>query len=196
VGTDGLGEPIRRHLRGEGVDTTHLTTDPDAPTGVMVRERPGLVPAQVLYLRRDSAGSRLTVADIDAAAEAGTFAGARWLHLTGITPAVSPGARLAAPRPAAPGREAGPPRSPRLNPRRRPWSHAPAAPGLRELAAQADVLFGSDDELAVVAGIAPGDAAKLDAAALARACLDVGPRVVVAKLGSGGATIVARDEVD
>ena len=64
VGPDGFGETIRRHLRGEGVDTAHLTTDPDAPTGVMVRERPGLIPAQVLYLRRGSAGSRLTVDDV------------------------------------------------------------------------------------------------------------------------------------
>jgi 2-dehydro-3-deoxygluconokinase len=92
VGQDGFGQTIRRHLRGEGVDTTHLTTDATAPTGVMVRERPGLVPAQVLYLRRDSAGSRLTVADVEAAAGAGVFDSARWLHLTGITPAISAGA--------------------------------------------------------------------------------------------------------
>jgi 2-dehydro-3-deoxygluconokinase len=196
VGADGFGETIRRHLRGEGVDTTHLTTDPDAPTGVMVRERPGLVPAQVLYLRRDSAGSRLTAADINAAAAGGIFQGARWLHLTGITPAVSASAREATARAAAIGREAGLTISLDLNLRRRLWSDATAAPVLRELAAHADVLFGSDDELAVVAGIPPLDAANDDPADLARACLDVGPRVVVAKLGSGGATIVARDEVE
>jgi len=196
VGNDGFGETIRRHLRGEGVDTTHLTTDTDAPTGVMVRERPGLVPAQVLYLRRGSAGSRLTVADIDAAAAAGAFEGARWLHLTGITPAVSTSARDATARAATIGREAGLTISLDLNLRRRLWSDATAGTVLRDLAVHTDVLFGSDDELAVVAGIPPGDAAKHDPAALARACLDVGPRVVVAKLGSGGATIVARDEVE
>jgi 2-dehydro-3-deoxygluconokinase len=196
VGDDGFGETIRRHLRGEGVDTTHLSTDPDAPTGVMVRERPGLVPAQVLYLRRDSAGSRLAVADIDAAAADGVFEGARWLHLTGITPAVSASARVATARAAAIARETGLTISLDLNLRRRLWSDATAAPVLRELAAHADVLFGSDDELAVLAGIPQRDAAEHDPAGLARACLDVGPRVVVAKLGGGGATIVARDEID
>ena len=196
VGDDGFGEAIRRHLRGEGVDTTHLTTDPDAPTGVMVRERPGVVPAQVLYLRRDSAGSRLAVDDIETAAAGGVFDGARWLHVTGITPAVSASARAATTWAATIGRDRGLTVSLDLNLRRRLWPDETAAPVLRALAAQADILFGGDDELAVVAGIPPGDAARHDPAALARACLDVGPRVVVAKLGSGGATIVARDEVE
>lgn len=196
VGNDGFGEAIRRHLRGEGVDTRHLTTDRDAPTGVMARERPGLVPAEVVYLRRDSAGSRLTVADVDAAAADGIFDGARWLHLTGITTAVSASARDATARAAALGRDAGLTVSLDLNLRRRLWSDETAAPVLRELALQADVLMGSEDELAVVAGIPSNDATRHDPADLARACLDLGPRVVVAKLGPGGATIVARDEVE
>ena len=140
--------------------------------------------------------SRLSVADVDTALDDGTFDGARWLHLTGITPAVSASAQAATARAAAIGREAGLTVSLDLNLRRRLWSDATAAPVLRELAAQAEVLFGSDDELAVVAGVPPADAPEHDPAALARACLDVGPRVVVAKLGGGGATIVARDEVE
>jgi 2-dehydro-3-deoxygluconokinase len=196
VGNDGFGEAIRRHLRGEGVDTSRLTTDPDAPTGVMVRERPGLVPAQVLYLRRGSAGSRLTGDDVDTAAAAGTFQDARWLHVTGITPAISATARAATERAVAIGRDSGLTISLDLNLRRRLWSDETAAPVLRALAAQVDVLFGSDDELAVVAGVAQGPDGAGDPVALARACLDVGPRVVVAKLGANGATVVARDEVE
>ena len=42
VGSDGFADAIRWRLRGEGVDTTHLSTDPDAPTGLMFRERRGL----------------------------------------------------------------------------------------------------------------------------------------------------------
>jgi 2-dehydro-3-deoxygluconokinase len=191
VGQDGFGETIRRQLRGEGVDTTHLATDPDGPTGVMVRERPGLVPAQVLYLRRGSAGSRLTADDVDAAAAAGTFEDARWLHLTGITPALSADARAAAEHAAALARERGLTISLDLNLRRRLWSDEAAAPVLRGLAAEVDVLLGSSEELAVAAGLDGNDPVTL-----ARACLDLGPRVVVAKLGSRGAAIVARDEVD
>ena len=73
VGSDGFADAIRWRLRGEGVDTTHLSADPDAPTGLMFRERRGLGPAQVVYVRRGSAGSRLTVDDVDRAAETGVF---------------------------------------------------------------------------------------------------------------------------
>jgi 2-dehydro-3-deoxygluconokinase len=191
VGHDGFGETIRRHLRGEGVDTAHLTTDPDAPTGVMVRERPGLIPAQVLYLRRGSAGSRLTVDDVKAAAAAGLFDRARWLHLTGITPAVSDSARAAMEHAVTLGRGRGLTISLDLNLRRRLWSDEVAAPVLRELAADVDVLFGSTDELAVAS-----DLDVHDPVALARVCLDLGPTVVVAMLGADGATLVARDEVE
>ena len=60
VGADGFGEAIARRLRGEGVDISDLAIDPDAPTGLMFRERRVLGPAQVVYARSGSAGSRLT----------------------------------------------------------------------------------------------------------------------------------------
>jgi 2-dehydro-3-deoxygluconokinase len=192
IGADGFGDAIRRQLRGEGVDATHLATDAAAPTGHMFRERRVLGPAQVVYARRDSAGSRLTAADIDRAAAAGAFAGARWLHLTGITPALSPDARAATERAAEVARRAGTTISLDLNLRRRIWSEADAAPVLRSLAAGVDVLLGSPDELAVVTGLPPDE----DPADLARAALALGPAVVVAKLGADGALAVDRDAPD
>lgn len=187
VGNDGFGDAIRRQLRGEGVDTTHLTTDPSGSNGVMIRERPGLVPAQVLYYRRDSAGSRLSAADIDAAA--GAFADARWVHVTGITPALSAGACSAVERAIALGRDTGATISLDINLRRRLWSDEAAAPVLRDLAARVDVLFGSADELAVLTGRPIDDD---DPAQLARATLELGPSVAVAKLGVGGSVGVGR----
>lgn len=192
VGEDGFGEAIRRRLRGEGVDVTWLATDPDAPTAVMFRERRVLGPAQVVYSRRDSAGSRLTAADVDGADGAGLFAGTHWLHLTGITPALSLDARAATERAAEAARRAGMTISLDLNLRRRIWSDADAAPVLRALAAGVDILLGSPDELAVVTGL-PGDE---DPADLARAALVLGPAVVVAKLGAEGALAVDRDAPD
>ena len=187
VGGDGFGEAVRRQLRGEGVDTTYLVTDP-APNGVMIRERPGLIPAQVLYYRRDSAGSRISPSDVDAAI--GAFADARWVHLTGITPALSPSACSAVERGIALGREAGATISLDVNLRRRLWSDEVAAPVLRDLAAQVDVLFGSADELAVLGG-RPVDGID-DPADLAGAILALGPSVVVAKLGAAGSLGVQR----
>ena len=133
--------------------------------GLMFRERRVLGPAQVVYARRGSAGSRLSPADVDRAASGGAFEDARWLHLTGITPALSEHARAATDRAIDLARNAGATVSLDLNLRRRLWSDEDAAPVLRDLAGRVDVLFGSPDELAVVAGLRHVE----DAATLARA---------------------------
>jgi 2-dehydro-3-deoxygluconokinase len=96
VGGDGFGTAIVRKLRGEGVDVEHLVVDDTAPTGLMIRERRAFGAAHVLYYRSGSAGSRLGPADVDSAAA--LFEGASWLHVTGITPALSPTARAAVER--------------------------------------------------------------------------------------------------
>lgn len=192
VGADGFGDAITRRLRGEGVDTTHLSVDADHTTGLMFRERRILGPAQVVYARRDSAGSCLSTADVDRAAGAGVFDGARWLHLTGITPATSADARAATERATDLARAAGMSIGLDLNLRRRLWSDEAAAPVLRALAARVDVIFGSPDELAVVTGLAADD----DPAELARAATALGPAVAVAKLGADGALAIERDALD
>ena len=201
VGADGFGDTIARRLRGEGVDTTHLSADPDAPTALMFRERRILGPAQVVYARRGSAGSRVDRADVGRAADAGIFDGIRWLHVTGITPALSAEAREATEAAMRLARAHEATVSLDLNLRRRLWSDDEAAPVLRGLAALADLVLGSPDELAVleerrseVAG-GTGDAGAADRAAdLARAALALGPSIVVAKLGAGGSLAVARDD--
>jgi 2-dehydro-3-deoxygluconokinase len=183
VGQDGLGTAIVRKLRGEGVDVRELTIDPDAPTGVMFRERRALGPIDVAYHRAGSAGSRLSDEDVRRAAGEGVFDGASWLHLSGITPALSATARAAATAARDVARESGLQISLDLNLRRRLWSDQDAAPVLRELAAGVDVVLGSPDELAVIAGDDPARGA----AELAAAVASLGPTVVVAKLGADGA---------
>jgi 2-dehydro-3-deoxygluconokinase len=189
VGADGFGDAVRRRLLGEGVRTADLVTDDAAPTGLMFRERRVLGPAQVIYARRDSAGSRLSAADVDRAATGGAFEAARWLHLTGITPALSDDAGAAVDRAIEHARDAGATVSLDLNLRRRLWSDETARPVLRALAGRVDILLGSPDELAVVTE----RTADTDAGALARAALDLGPSVVVAKLGAGGALAISKD---
>ncbi len=181
VGSDGFGVAIVRRLRAEGVDVRHLTVDA-AATGLMLRERRVLGPAQVVYARTGSAGSRLSPDDIDRAADDGLFADARWLHLTGITPALSTTARDAIMRAVGLADEAGLTISLDVNLRRRLWSDEAAAPIVRSLAEQAHVVLGSPEELAVVTR---ADAA--DPAALARAVLTLGPSIAVVKLGADGA---------
>ncbi|MEP6638503.1 MAG: sugar kinase [Chloroflexota bacterium] len=192
IGADGFGETIARRLRGEGVDGSCLTADPEAPTGLMFRERRVLGPAQVSYARRGSAGSRVTVSDVDRAAEGGAFEGLRWLHLTGITPALSADARAAVGRAIELAEAAGATISLDVNLRRRLWSDEEAAPVLRELAARVDIILGSPDELVVVTGRGAGH----EPAELARAALDLGPSIAVVKLGADGALAIDRAAPD
>jgi 2-dehydro-3-deoxygluconokinase len=181
VGADGFGTAIVRRLRGEGVDVRFMRVDDAAPTGLMVRERRVLGAADVRYYRAGSAGSRLCGQDVDDAAEEGLFQGARWLHVTGITPALSDGAGEAIDRALGHARRDGATVSLDINLRRRLWSDERAAEVLRPLASRVDVVFGGADEAAVVAGDDGGPEAS------AAHLLDLGPSCVVIKLGAEGA---------
>src|SRR5437899_1115260 len=83
VGADEFGRAVVFRIRGEGVDTSHVITDPSAPTGMVIRERREVGPIEQVYYRSGSAASRLSPDDLDAQ----YLSRARFLHLTGITPA-------------------------------------------------------------------------------------------------------------
>jgi 2-dehydro-3-deoxygluconokinase len=131
-----------------------------------------------------SAGSALGPADIDAVAA--TFVGARWVHVTGITPALSDSAHEAVLRAIELARLSDVRVSFDVNLRRRLWSDDEAAARLHPIVVGADLVFGDADELAVVAGLAPS-ADGLDAARALRAG---GSGSVIIKRGAAGATLV------
>ncbi|QRG66709.1 sugar kinase [Brevibacillus choshinensis] len=91
LGDDEFGLFIRNFIRGEGVDTSHVVFDPDHPTAVFFKERQHGKEPKVYYYRKDSAASRLGPEDISEE----LIAGAKFLHVTGITPALSPSCREA-----------------------------------------------------------------------------------------------------
>ncbi|MEM4239186.1 MAG: sugar kinase, partial [Nitrososphaerota archaeon] len=70
-----------------------LRIDPEAPTGIYFVQRGYPFPSRssMIYYRRGSAGSRLSIEDFDRT----TFQNSRILHLSGITPALSSSAREA-----------------------------------------------------------------------------------------------------
>jgi len=80
-------------------------------------------------------------------------------------------------------REAGLTVSLDLNLRRKLWSDAVAAPVLRRLAADVDIVLGGQHEAAVVSSTHEGS----DPAELAAALLALGPKLAVVKLGAQGA---------
>jgi 2-dehydro-3-deoxygluconokinase len=185
VGSDPLGIAIVRRLRGEGVQVEHLAVDPEGPTGLFIRELRELGPSDLVYYRSGSAGSKLSAADVSAAD--GLFAGARWLHVTGITPALSTTAREAVEGAISRARENGLTVSLDLNLRRKLWSEAEAAAVLSDLVARCDIVLGDLDEAALVTNVPARRDGPPDPEAVADALLALGPRVAVVKLGSAGA---------
>lgn len=69
VGADEPGELVLRTLRAEGVDTSAVARDPDAPTGLILFEQRTPDITRVLYHRAGSAGSRLDRNDVAAGAD-------------------------------------------------------------------------------------------------------------------------------
>jgi len=182
VGGDGLGGVIVRRLRGEGVDVSQLEVDPGATTGLMIRERRVLGAAEVVYARAGSAGSRISPDDIRRAADQGVFGPGSWLHITGITPALSKTASEAVRLALDLADRAKMTVSFDVNLRRRLWSDEEAAPVLRPLSERSDIVLGGAEELAILTGSHASDPV-----ALAEAVLRSGPRIAVVKLGAGGA---------
>lgn len=83
VGDDGFGRFIINALRGEGVDVS-VVVDPSHPTGVYFKEPLPGGRTRVTYYRAGSAAAHLSPEDVEAGVRP-----ARYLLITGITPALS-----------------------------------------------------------------------------------------------------------
>ncbi|MDQ0755164.1 sugar kinase [Arthrobacter sp. B3I4] len=187
VGADPHGEFILRQLRSEGIAVQHRV-EPVRSTGVMFLERRTADISRAYYYRAGSAGSTLSREDVDQAFSAG----ARVLHLTGITAALSADARRAVEYAAARGSAEGLVVSLDVNYRSKLWSRDEARAVLTPLARHATVLIASDDELGLVAdgGAAVGRAnPEATELAMAAELLDAGVREVVVKRGAAGAGV-------
>lgn len=192
VGDDELGALVLRTLRAENVDVSGAVPDPTRPTGLILFERRTGDVTRVQYYRSGSAGSGLESADLLSVlgpipAPGGTQQQGI-LHLTGITPALGPAAADAVRRGAERARKADRLVSFDVNYRSRLWPVAQARDTLRPLAAAANIVFGSEPELALVTS-----SLAADARAAADELLELGVRAVVVKRGAHGATAYTAD---
>jgi 2-dehydro-3-deoxygluconokinase len=153
--------------------------DASAPTGVLLRTRRTADLTLVEYLRAGSAGSGLRPEDVDPDG----IGAADLLHVSGITPALSPSAAAAVEHACDLARRAGVPISFDVNHRARLWTGRSARTALLPLAAGADVVFGGRSELALLLDAAP-DTPVED---LLSGVAALGPREVVVSLGAEGA---------
>lgn len=183
VGDDSLGERVAREIRGDGVQV-HAVVDSEARTGLMVKERPSASSTAVHYYRAGSAGSRLRPDDLPD----GWVEGASLLHITGITPLLSDTARDALHAAIDRARASGAIVSFDINYRSALASPEIAGPVLRELAERSDIVFGGEEEFAILYP----ERSVADAAATLR---DAGCATTVVKLGPAGAAVITADAV-
>jgi len=175
VGDDRLGRRVLRELRGEDLDV-RARIIADAPTGIMIKERPTAASTAVSYYRAGSAGSRISAGDIPSV----WVEEADLLHLTGITPLLSETARMCVQELCTRARAAGTRVSFDINYRSALAEAAAARPVLLELAEGADIVFGGEDEFALLAADGDGEAMA--------GMLAASGREVVIKRGSAGAS--------
>ncbi|GGX76697.1 sugar kinase [Streptomyces fructofermentans] len=181
VGDDALGRRVRAAVAEAGVDVGGVRTDATRPTGLLVKEPTG-ARTRVHYYRGGSAASALgpDLLDDDRVGPAAV------VHLTGVTPALSPSCRNLAER------ALGTPRGERryalsfdVNHRPALWPEGTAAGVLRDLADRADIAFVGLDEAQDLWG------SGLDAAGVRK--LLPHPRLLVVKDGGLRATVFGDD---
>lgn len=179
VGRDEFGACVKAAVRGEGVDVSQVVSDSDAPTGVYFKERRQSNETRVYYYRAGSAASRLSPEDIDPE----YLGAATYVHLTGITPALSATCREATREVLRIAGDQGVRVSFDPNIRRRLWSEDEAREVLLEMLPHTHLVLAGKDEAQLLSGEAMPEEA-------ARSLRGMGPSQVVVRLGAEGALAV------
>jgi 2-dehydro-3-deoxygluconokinase len=182
LGEDEPGQLVLDRVRAEGVDTSRVRRLPDHPTGLYLREQVGAA-TRVYYYRRGSAASAMGPDAFDP----GYLEGAEFLHLTGITPALSEECRRFVLWVAQEANQSGVQLSFDVNYRSKLWSPERARAFAEEILPQVGLLFIGDEEARALWG--------RDDQAFLRELAGMGPQEVVLKKGEEGSVAVLEDEV-
>lgn len=150
-----LGRLIANRAREAGVTTEHVLWTDDDRVGVYYLEF-GATPraSSVLYDRKGAAIANIRPG---MAPWAKVFAGCKWFHVTGITPALSPGAAETTREALQAARAAGVRTSIDLNYRVKLWSPADACRWMTEFMQWCDVLITTEEDTERVFGITGKD---------------------------------------
>ncbi|MEU6082734.1 sugar kinase [Streptomyces sp. NPDC047108] len=179
VGADPAGEAVLRELRADGVDVTFAEVDEHAPTGLLLRDSHPARAIDVQYYRAGSAASRMAPEHLRREA----LEGAGLVHLSGITPMLSPTAAEATVRLIELARAAGVTVSFDPNVRRKLGGPEQWAGTVGPLLREADVVLAGEEELELLTA-RPADEAAAE-------LLDAGrARTIVIKRTDHSATAV------
>ena len=182
-----LGRRVAGALRAAGVDVDHIAWRATGRIGTYYVEfsQPPR-PIQVIYDRADSCAAQLGPDGVGWDALLAT----RLLHLTGITPALSPSCRALTAEAIARARAAHVPISFDVNYREKLWPPAEAAAALRPLIAGVDLLFCGQGDAQRVFGCTGAPQAVLGQ------LLELsGAHTVVMSIGDGGVLATAEGGV-
>lgn len=172
LSNDELGELVLARVRAEGVDTSRVRRI-EGSTGLYMRERLGDA-VRAYYYRQGSAASHMGIDAFDPA----YLDGAQFIHLTGITPALSQACRQFMPWVMNQARRRGVKVSFDINYRSRLWTPTAARSAIEELLPLIDLLFIGDEEAEAIWGES-GEV-------LLRTFAQRGPSEVVLKRGAAG----------
>ena len=186
VGKDEFGQFLLATLKSENVDTSHVITDIDSPTAIFFIQRGYPIPnmSSSVYYRHNSAGSKMSVADIDP----DYVASAKIFHITGITPALSSTAEEATKFAVKAAKESRVEVSLDTNIRLKLWSQESARKTLLPLCKMADIVFTSRPDAEIILR-------ENDPALIAKRLHEAGVGTVVLKLGDEGALTSAHGEI-
>ena len=181
LGDDELGELVLHRLRAEGVDTSGVRRIADRATGLYIREEvAGRL--RVYYYRSGSAAATLSPNAFDPS----MLQGAAFLHLTGITGALSQECAEFLPWAATTARDAGVRVSYDVNYRSRLWDPSAAQAATEALLPLIDVLFVGHDEANALWGWETDTALEQ--------LSKIGPSEVILKLGADGCAAMINGE--
>ncbi len=145
-----IGDAVISTLRAEGVSTTFVQRGGDRLGIYFAEAGASQRPSAVVYDRAGAAIAGLKPGETDWPA---VFAGARWFHVTGITPALAPSVAAATAEAVEAARSAGARVSLDLNYRAKLWSRARAREVMRPLAARAHVLIANEEDIQASLGL-------------------------------------------
>ena len=177
LGADRFGDLLMGLWQGESVDTSGIERDVQAPTGIYFVTH-GAQGHEFSYLRAGSAASRMTPAWLPRE----LVAKSKILHVSGISLAISAGARETAFEAMKQAREAGTLVSFDSNLRLKLWSLDDARAGITRAIGLCDLFLPSVDDVNVLSGHS-------DPQAIIDWSHQLGAKQVVLKLGGEGALV-------
>ncbi|PLS17734.1 sugar kinase [Bacillus sp. M6-12] len=183
VGNDEFGKAMTAFISGEGVDVSQVIVSADAATGVYFKEPRRADDVRVYYYRKGSAASTLTKEDLDEE----YIAKAKYLHITGITPALSDSCAETIYEAIAIAKRHNVKIVFDPNLRKKLWSEEKARNTLLEIASKADIILPGVSEGKFMFG-------ESDPVKLGSLFLEHGASTVVLKLGAEGAIYFTKDE--